>query len=183
MLIEDLIIESYKNILPSDNEQRQRYANDVWDILQMSYAPIGGIKGNGFNNIKDMIDNIPFWKLCVRNNEVTAVLLYKDKKGRKRVAMATDGSSIGKKDLANMIKDEYKTNRAYAEISGGSLKFHKKVLGDEFQNILLPSEVALDVYDADEIDIIDSYTYKRNINGQWIEKQLVGTMDAQFPKS
>lgn len=183
MRYSDLIIESYKNILKNEHDNRQRYATDVWEILQDSYKEIGGIKGNGFKSIEDMIDNIPLWKLCVRGGEVTAVMMYKDNHGRKSVAMGTDGSAMGKKDLANMLRDEYKTKRAYAEISGGSLKFHQKLLGAEFESIRLPSEKAIDIFGTDEIKLVDEYNYKRLIGGKWIDKVMVGTIDAEFPDS
>lgn len=179
----DLINESYKNILPNDHDRRQKYATDVWEILQQSYKEIGGIKGNGFNNIEDMIKNIPLWKICVRDGEVTAVMMYKDNRGRKRVAMGVDGSAMGKKDLSNMLKDEYKTKRSYAEISGGSLRFHQKILGDEFKSIRLPSEKALEIFGTDEIQLVDEYNYKRLIGGKWLDKVMVGTLDAKFPDS
>lgn len=57
---------------------REKYAEQVWDVLQFSYRDIGGIKGSGFSSIQDMIDNIPFWKMVTKNGEVHAVVMYKD---------------------------------------------------------------------------------------------------------
>lgn len=183
MRYKELIRENYKNILSKDMKNRQQYATEVWEILQQSYQNIGGIKGNGFNNIEDMIENIPFWKICVRGGEVTAVMMYKDNRGRKMVAVGVDGYAIGKKDLANMISDEHKTKRSYAEISGALLGFYRKVLGDEFDGIRLPSEKAVEIFGADNIKLVDEYHYKRSIGGKWIDKIMIGNIDAKFPDS
>lgn len=72
--------ERFVNIF-SDEETKRKYASDVWDILQKSYADIGGIKGSGFKTIDDMVKNIPFWKLSVHDGVVDAVAMYKDKGG------------------------------------------------------------------------------------------------------
>lgn len=42
----------------------------------------------------DMVKNIPFWKLYTKNDKVIMALLYKDKNGRKIVALGIDGSDL-----------------------------------------------------------------------------------------
>lgn len=40
--------ENYKNFIgPQSIPQREKWIDQAWDIVQKSYAPIGGIKGSG----------------------------------------------------------------------------------------------------------------------------------------
>jgi hypothetical protein len=55
MLVEHIISERYVNAVGMDDRVqsiKQKYMDQVWDILQQSYAPIGGIKGKGFESQK-----------------------------------------------------------------------------------------------------------------------------------
>jgi len=120
------LTEKYVNLLPTDEDQKREYAPKVWDMLQKSYAPLGGIKGNGFNSQEDMIKKIPFWKVVKKNGKVIAALMYKDKGGRKRVATCSDGSKDAKAALANAFKQE--PQRGYFEVSKASWGFIRKLL-------------------------------------------------------
>lgn len=135
--------ENYKNFIgPNSKEQREKWADEVWSILQKSYAPIGGIKGNGFKNKEDMIENIPFWKLYTKNDKVVAAAFYKDKGGRKAVAFATDGSDLGSRIVSEMFRSGLGVT--YGEKSGPALgKMMKSVPWDELKGFLLmPNIVA-----------------------------------------
>lgn len=169
--------EGYVNLFSNDIEKRKQYAEQVFDLIQSSYKRIGGMKGSGFNSPQDMIDHIPFWKLFMRGDEIKAVAMYKDKNGRKRVAVATDGTSEGKQIVARIMQDDATSGRAYAEISGPSLAFHKKILGNDILNdISIPVESVIKILKADSEDIRakNDYEYERNINGNWIEKRMIG---------
>lgn len=173
------LFETFDNLFIADRQQRSRYAEQVWQLLNTAYAPIGGLRGNGFNNVDDMIDNLAMWKLYRRGNTIKAAMMYKDKHGRKRVAIATDGSKDAKQTLARMILDEYRNGgRSYAEISGKSLQFHRHILGDQqLDDITVPSSDAQQVLQLsdDQFKIIDAHTYQRLISGQWHEKRMVGS--------
>lgn len=60
--------------------------------------------GSGFNSPEDMVRNVPLWKLSVKDGVVTGAALYKDKDGRKRIAIATDGSDHGKRAIGDVVK-------------------------------------------------------------------------------
>ncbi len=179
MLLTELqLFETFDNLFAKDADKRQQYAQQVFDLIQNAYAPIGGMKGSGFNSPQDMIDRIPMWKLFRRGDTVKAVMMYKDTNGRKRVAMATDGSPEAKSTIAKMLKDEYAHSRSYAEISGPSLKFHKRILGDDgLDAITIPAEQATKIRAVDPklIRIVNQFEYQRNINGEWISKRMIGT--------
>lgn len=112
------INESFKNAI-GDSPLKDMYADQVWDILQKSYAGIGGIKGSGFSTKQDMIDNIPMWKMAVKDGAVEVVIMYKDKGGRKSVAMGSTGSDYARKKIPEMFTAELK--RSYGEKSKAAL--------------------------------------------------------------
>ena len=187
-----IITERFKNFFVNDKEEREQYVDQVWDVLQASYKRIGGIKGSGFNSKQDMIDNIPFWKINVKNGKVIAVGMYKDKKGRKSVAVGTDGSEQGKEALAFMVKGAFKTGREWREISGSMLVFVEKVVGidamlksaiqlDKVKK-LLPKDDIISGYGDDVkkphekslMNKLDGFVYQREIGGHLHTKVAFG---------
>ena len=140
--VETQVVQERVLNLFNDNEKhldvRKQYALDVWNMLQVAYADIGGIKGNGFGSVEDMIEKIPFWKLVRKNDKIVSVVMYKGKQGRKMVAIASDGTEAGKLGLGTILKDDldpsdvhnFKSgSRAYFEISDKPLSLLKKVAG------------------------------------------------------
>ncbi len=125
----NLINERFVNAVGYDSSAldiKHKYKNQVWDILQKSYAPIGGIKGNGFASADEMVHKIPFWKIIRQNEKVHAVVMYKDKSGRKSVAVGSDGSDYAKKHLHSVVVNDIK--RAYGEKSKASLGLVMKTI-------------------------------------------------------
>jgi len=172
------LIEKIDNFFISDKEGREKYADQVWDILQNSYKPIGGIHGSGFKSKEDMIAKISMWKIVRRGDSVKCVIMYKDKAGRKRVAVGTDGDKSSKKELASLLYDEYKTGRAYGETSDKSLEFIKRVLGDALYDFAIPVEVVKRLLPDDEITAVDKYVYWRDIGGHAHKKMMLGNPKA-----
>lgn len=184
-----LLVERVINLLPQDINGKKAYADEVWSILQTSYEKVGGIQGSGFGSKEDMIKNIPFWKLIKRNGKIVAVGMYKDKHGRKRVAAGTDGTSEGKEGFAMLGKEDLQQKRAYGEVSGPSLSFALKQVGEEnfIKNLIEPREVEkiLDepiIYPVSDDDSevirhpgLKSYFYQRDIGGDLKTKVMMGT--------
>ena len=129
-------------VLAKDPGARQKYAPAVWDMLQQSYAKIGGIKGSGFASMEDMIARIPFWKLYFEGNTLKVVMMYKDSQGRKGVALGTDGSRKAMRVLSDLLRDTFRVS--YGEYSKGALIFILKNVPQTItrQYALSPSEVA-----------------------------------------
>jgi len=123
-----VLIERYINLLPQDSVQKNELKDQVYSMLQKAYANQGGIAGNGFRSPDDMVANIPFWKIARKNGRIVAVGMYKDRIGRKRIAVATDGSPEGKAAAADMSVADLTQERGYGEISGRSLSFLRKQL-------------------------------------------------------
>lgn len=199
MRINDIITESFVNAVgfgPEAMELKRKYADEVWDILQKSYAPIGGLAGSGFESKEDMISSIPLWKIIRQDGIVRGVIMYKDKGGRKSVAMGTDGSIYARRVIRDAVAAE--VTRAYGEKSKASLALTMKAVPWEtLQNYLtkpedvskvLPGKEIVAIKDLPEDEwpedakttlakyphLID-YGYVRNINGSYKFKVLVGS--------
>lgn len=181
--------EAYVNLLPPHEDEKRQHADKVWSMLQSAYSKIGGIAGSGFQDKEDMIKSIPFWKIGKTNGNVNSVVLYKDKGGRKRIALATDGTDEGKKRLAGMIKDDY--DRSYGEISGPSLKFLKKHTPEGFvkskamkfhdvQKIARANGDEILPVPAHDPELmahpeLKDHLYQRKIGGDYHTKVMLGT--------
>lgn len=184
--------ESIINALPDDLFKKRKYVDEVWDILQSSYEKIGGIHGSGFNSKDDMIKNIPFWKLVKRHGKIVTVAMYKDKNGRKRVAMGTDGSIEGKKGFIMIAAEDLKQNRAYVEVSGPSLNAQVKMIED-IKNHAIPYDVVEEILWPDHIKTpplddaeiikhpqLKQFFYQRKIVGEWHTKIMLGRTKNYF---
>lgn len=153
MLAREIITERYINAVGFTNASlatKEKYAQQVWEILQRSYASIGGIKGTGFNSVDDMISTIPFWKIAVKDGRVRAVILYKDKEGRKSVAIGTDGSPEAAKLVDSMVPADL--NRSYGEKSKAALgKLMKLVPWERLEQYVIPPTQVMKLLPGDEI--------------------------------
>jgi hypothetical protein len=87
MKLSELINERFVNL---NSNQLIDYIDPVWNILQKSYAPIGGFKTA--SSRQDLLKKVNFAKLVKKNDKIIAVRLYKDQNGRKGIAGGTDGS-------------------------------------------------------------------------------------------
>ncbi len=178
------LTEKFVNALTADN--KAQIADEVWKILTDSYAPIGGLKGSGFESKENMIAKIPFWKAVRKNGKIVAVAMYKDKNGRKRVAVGSDGTETGKKALQEIIKADF--DRSYVELSGKSLSFMIKTVGIDFVKSYLKTVDQVkkisneelypptDKFLMDRFKVLIPYMYDRKLgNGDQVTKVMVGT--------
>jgi len=177
MKFQQYLTETIDNYFTKD--EKLKYAEKIFDIIQKSYAPVGGIHGNGFQSVEDMINKIPMWKVFRRGDDIKVVMMYKDKGGRKRVAIATDGTKESKVMLAKMLQDEYRTGRSFGEVSDNSLRFIKRQFSEnEFKKFVIPVDVVKQLLPNDEIEDIDGYFYTRNIGGHHHTKLMLGNPNA-----
>lgn len=187
-LRQKILQERFVNLI-GDDPRKQDYAEDLFRMLQTSYASIGGIHGSGFASPEDMVRKIPFWKIAVKNGVPVAVTFYKDKSGRKGVASATDGSPEGKKQLADIMRSDIKQGRSFKEVSSKALSFLKKQLPDgELAKMAVPVSRVKKILKDDEIYPVEDsdpevrrhpdlkdFFYRRKIGGALHTKILVGT--------
>ena len=199
MRFKEFITETFVNIIGFDDTaqaNKEKYKDLVWQLIQKSYASIGGIKGSGFANPDDMVAKIPFWKIAMRAGKPVAVILYKDKGGRKSVAMGSDGSADANAFVNEIFKNEI--YRSYGEKSKASLgKMMKTVPWEVLQNyVSTPQEAdkTLGKYEITPItqvpkdqwpedaqmtlarypQLVD-YGYLRDLNGVPTFKVLIGS--------
>lgn len=190
---------SFKNFLTEkvtnligDNPDKEKHKNEVYQLLQNAYSKIGGIHGSGFSNPDDMVKNIPFWKLSHSTDEngnkvLRAVSLYKDKNGRKSVAVATDGTQTGKEHLSRIMTSDIVRGTMYSEKSGPSLSFLKRNLPkDHLQKYAIPYEHVSKI-SGEEIQRppdndpeilkhpeLKDHFYQRKIGDEWHTKIMLG---------
>ena len=182
----DFLNERYLNLFKA--EEKEQYKDIVFELVQQSYAYIGGMKGSGFSTADDMVKNIQMWKLAKINGKIVAGELYKDKSGRKTVATFTDGSSAGKKAMADIFRSGM--DRSCIEISGQALGFLVKSLDRDYNLIKkyakTPQEVSKflkkEVQEPTDDDMIKRfpelvpYMYSRKLaSGEIVSKVLLGT--------
>lgn len=139
------LTEGYRNLFLKDREKRLKYADEAFDLLVKAYKKVGGIHGRGFGSPQEMIDFLPFWKLRFSpNGKLACGAFYKDTSGRKRVAVFTDGSELGKKYLGEIMVKDLEMKRSYGEISSRSLNFLISLLGYEElkKYIITPEELS-----------------------------------------
>jgi hypothetical protein len=187
MKFTEFLNEKYLNLFinTKDAISRNEYKDEVYELLQKAYKDIGGIKGNGFNSADDMVKNMPFWKIAKVKGKIVAIILYKDKNGRKAVAMATDGSRDGILKLKDILKNEL--SRSYMEASSNALRFAIKFLGvellkkyaisiDDVKQLLHDDEIleGSEKYKTDYPDLAD-YFYSRKIGSSIETKIMIGT--------
>lgn len=192
--------ESFTNYIDkglNSDQRTPKLAKDILDVLQFSYKDIGGIKGSGFNSAEDMIANVPFWKIDRHpdTGKISSVVLYKDKGGRKSVAIGGDGSKRGKDKIMDVFRSEL--GRSYSEKSKSALGLLIKVLGDNnIKSFLIKPENAKTILNKEVTPIsnmddrelprdaqmtlskypwIKDYGYLRDIGGTQTFKVLLGT--------
>ena len=184
-----LISETFHNFLPQHEDKKKEHAQEVFDMIHKSYKDQGGIHGSGFKTPEDMVKNIPYWKVHKKDGKVHAVALYKDKAGRKRVALGTDGSDTGKAAASNIVTSDLKQKRAHMEVSGKSLSFLKKHINlkdhlHSFESAKKFHESNGDKIEKPEDDDpevvrhpeLKDHMYTRDIGGQKHTKVMLGTM-------
>lgn len=198
MLVEHIINEKYINAIGTSEKSlaiKQQYLTQVWDLLQKSYAAIGGIKGNGFQTPEDML-TLPMWKMGVRGGKVHAVIIYKDKGGRKSVAIGTDGSVEGAWFVSDIFKNEMA--RSYGEKSKAALgSVMKQLPFDVLKNFIIPPDRVAEMFPNDGVVAVSEvkpedwptdakmtltkfpalidFGYLRDLNGTMTFKVMIGS--------
>ena len=170
MRFKEFLSESYVNAFSP--EQKQKYAQQVWDILQASYASLPG----GFATaatVEELIEKSQLWKMVKRDGKIVAVQIYKDQYGRKGIAGGTDGSSIGKKELSKIIADDIKLNRSWAEASGSPERIMNRLGAQPIPNSLAAMLTGKEIISFNP----DGFHYTRLIAGKPYEKIIFGTVN------
>lgn len=164
-----LILERFVNL--HTKEELATYIDTIWEILQKSYAPIGGFLSA--SSKEDLINKTGMAKLVRKDGKIIAVKIYKDELGRKSIAGGTDGSLEGKRWLIHMFKEDIKFNRAWGEFSGKAEHLMLKHGG-----VPIPNELVSQFLNRPILSLSsDGYHYTREIMGEPHEKILIGNVE------
>ncbi len=189
-----LITEKFVNLFLTDDDksERAKYVDDVWDMLQKSYADQGGLLANGTRTKEDMINKIPFWKVGKVGGRVVSVIFYKDKGGRKRIALGgwpKDPDTM--KSLVDTMKADVKFNRGWGEVSGKSWTFMRKTFPQSIlMQLAIPVKTVIKLSPGKDIipgigpdvdpkyippnDAFKKFYYQRNLKGDLHTKIAIG---------
>ena len=171
MRANEIIIERVINAF--SNDLKSRYADEIWDIMEKSYASIGGFQSA--SSTDELINDTGLWKLVRRGDKITAAIIYKDKHGRKAIAMGTDGSIQGKRDYFMLTGDDVKLGRSWAEVSGAPEKIMARMGAEpipaKYANLLTGKEIL--AVNPDGIH------YTRLIAGHPHEKAIYGVAELE----
>jgi len=170
-IFEEVLNEKIINLYNKD--EKEKYADSIYDLLQKSYAKIGGIKGSGFENSQRMIDKVYLWKIYKKGNKILAGIMYKDKGIRKGVAVFTNQTKEGIVTLKKLLREDFE--RSIIEISGPLYKFIQKNFKDLLEKYKIPCKEAEKIL-KEKLECEDDYFYIRDINGNKLRKVLVGTI-------
>lgn len=170
-----LLNEAFVNIF--DTKSKFEYVDVVWDILELSYADIGGTFAIAKDK-QELINDSDMWKMVRRNGKIVAVCLYTSKRGgRKSMAAGTDGSPEGKEGLYSIIKEDIKMKdrQAWSEVSHKMeyiklVKFGAHPIPAKNAQELMPDKPFLSI---DK----DGYHYTRMIGGKPMTKIMVGNIN------
>lgn len=137
-------------------------------MLQRSYAAVGGFKSAA--NVEELVQDSSVWKLVTRDGELSAVAIYKDKHGRKSIAVGTDGTDQGKRDLMMVKSEDVKLQRSWAEVSGAPEKLMTRLGAQPVPNKYAAALTGKEVLSLSD----DGYHYTRLIAGRPYEKIILG---------
>lgn len=164
------LFESYVNALTQDD--MQKYAHEVWDILEKSYAYCGGLLG--MKDVQQLISESDMWKMVRRSGKIVCVVVYSFKRGgRKMCYGGTDGTPQGKSDFYKIMSEDINMldRKAWAEVSEKMEYLYLKNGA-----VPIPNTIAKQIMSDKEFVSLDpdGYHYIRSIGGILATKMMVG---------
>ena len=161
---------------PEHESLREKHRQEMHDLIQKSYSDpkIGGYGGlkTGSKEESDSIHHDithSLIKATVRGGHVTAVNLYKKQHGRKSIAVGTDGTEQGKKDMRKNKLEDHEQKRAWGEVSGAPEHIARK-MGVP----VIPAKRAKELLNKDVKAHPDDEHYDRPIGGEVHTKVMMG---------
>jgi hypothetical protein len=162
------LFEHYVNAF--DVPAKQKYADQVWDIMTKSYEKLGGFHTAA--NVDELMHKSGLWKLCLRDGKVVAAILYKDQNGRKSIASGTNQTRQGLRDYISMKDEDINLNRSWAEVSGPAEVAMRKSGAAPVPNTMAHTLTGKEILELDP----DGYHYVRLIAGQPHTKMIYGSV-------
>jgi hypothetical protein len=175
--LKNIIVESYNKLLLErfinlqSKEEISKYLDTIWDIMQLSYKPIGGFQSA--SSKEDLLSKVAFAKLVRKDNKIIAAALYKDKLGRKAIAAGSDGTDEGKRAVKQILYEDVKLKRAWGEFSGAAEAIMLKNGGIPIPNSMAEDILGKEILSKDA----DGYHYTRLIQGEPHKKIIIGNVE------
>jgi hypothetical protein len=166
--IKSLLSERFVNLF--GKEKIEPYLNDIWNIMQKTYEPVGGFKTA--SSPEELLNKVDFAKLVRKNNKIIAAVLYKDKLGRKSIALGSDGSEEGVKWVKQIAKEDVNFQRSWGEFSGKAESLMLRYGGVPILNDLVGEILGKEIISKDP----DGFHYTRMIQGTPTRKIMIGNM-------
>lgn len=149
-------------------KEKAKYVDACWDILQASYANIGGFQSAASK--EELIAETSLWKMVRKNDAIVACAIYKPKFGRKCIAYGTNGSAEGKKAVVEVLRADL--GRSWVECSGAVERSLLKLGGEKYR---VPARYAEKLTGKKCKVSKDGWHYTRDLNGHIHEKLIIGT--------
>ena len=170
------LTEHYVNVdTSSDKDLIARYKDQVYELLQKAYAPIGGI--HGLRNGNELVTESDFWKIDRTNDVINAVAIYTFKRGGRKLQYAgSNGTDYGKQRLFKIIQDDIRLidRSAWAEVSDALehtyLKNGATPLPIEAVRALMSDK---EIYELTPEDI-KGYEGRNKVNDGFHYKRIIG---------
>lgn len=180
-ILSDVLNEKFINWFPQEDPDgvlTTEYADALSNMIDISYAPIGGFK-HGHYDIKEFIDDCSLIKIYKSNGVPAAFRASKDKYGRKAICSGTNGTMAGKHGLYLIFKEDIKFCRAWAEVNDKLEYIFCKKFGAE----RIPNEMVEELIEKEVVRDPDGYHYERMIGGQMHRKVIItGSSDQLVAK-
>lgn len=164
------IITEPKILEITNRDQKKKYIDQVWDILDLSYQYVGGFKS--YDSPEHMInDDNSKWLVSLNDqNQVLVVFVFKNSFGNKFVAMGGLKSSEARNTLKVMLKDIFNRKTAWGEVSGIPEKMFKDMGVPYISNTEAERLTGKNILELDT----DGIHYIRYIGGSPTKKALMG---------
>ena len=180
MRAKELLTERILNL--HTPEERAKYADQVWDLLQKAYQKAGGFKSAV--NKEELINNPGYWKVVKRGDNITAVNLYRKIPQTNTFKIYASGSQAeldpdtqeyyathqGKRDYINIKKADVTQKRSWSEVSGAPEMFAKRLGAKPIPNKFAAYLTGKEILELNP----DGYHYTRLIQGEPHEKAMYG---------
>jgi len=167
--IKQLLLERYINLFT--REEISKYIDEIWDIMEITYEPIGGFKSA--DSKEDLLDKTNFAKLVRKDGKIIAAALYRDHLGKKAIAKGSDGTPEGKTAIKKVYFEDVKQNRAWGEFSGRAENLMLKYGGIPFPNDYAEEILGKEILSKNP----DGFHYTRLIMGVPYEKIIIGNVE------
>lgn len=159
-----------------DKSEMIQYKDELWRLVQAAYKNVGG-GYYGANTADELINDIHFLKLVIRQGAISSLFGYSLKRvGRKGIVCATNGTPQGKADLYKIVDEDTsrKERMTWVEVSDKPEKIYEirgaNPIPAELVRMLLPDKNIIKIHD-------NGFHYDRMICGRVVTKICYGPIE------